>query len=195
MRPSWVIVLIAAAVVGCAGHDRVVLMPDPEGRTGAVLVKTPQGETVLDQPYRAADIAASGQIETRISDPAEVQKQFGQALAALPMRPVSYTLYFLGDKDELTPESKLTLEKVRADLLGRPAPEIIVIGHTDRVGKEDYNDALSLKRAAAIRDSLVEAGLDSSRIEIAGRGWREPLIPTDDGVPEPRNRRVEISVR
>ena len=195
MRSSWLIILIAAAAVGCAGRDRVVLIPDQEGRTGSVLVKTPQGVTVLDQPYLAADIAASGQIETRKIEPAEVQKQFGQALAALPMRPISYILYFLGDKDELTPESKLVLEKVRADLLRRPAPEIIVIGHTDRVGKEDYNDALSLKRAATIRDSLVQAGLDITRIEIAGRGWREPLIPTGDGVPEPRNRRVEISVR
>jgi outer membrane protein OmpA-like peptidoglycan-associated protein len=195
MRSSLWIVLIAAAVVGCAGHDRIVLLPDQEGRTGSVSVKTSQGMTVLDQPYRAADIASSGKLETRNVEPAEVQNQFGQALAALPMRPVSYTLYFLGDKDELTEESKLVLEKVRTDLLSRAALEIVVIGHTDRIGKEDYNDALSLKRAAAIRDSLVKAGIDISRIEIAGRGWREPLIPTDDGVAEPRNRRVEINVR
>jgi outer membrane protein OmpA-like peptidoglycan-associated protein len=72
--------------------------------------------------------------------------------------------------------------------------EISVIGHTDRVGKLEANDALSLKRAEAVGEQLKAAGI-LAPMEFAGRGEREPLIPTADEVPEPANRRVEINLR
>src|SRR5207302_2111616 len=75
------------------------------------------------------------------------------------------------------------------------APEIAIIGHSDRVGTVPYNDALSLRRAERCRDELLKLGIPKVRISIAGRGWREPEIPTAQDVSEPRNRRVEISVR
>jgi outer membrane protein OmpA-like peptidoglycan-associated protein len=81
-------------------------------------------------------------------------------------------------------------------LLGRrPAPEIAVIGHTDRVGSVQSNDALSLRRAQRIRDDMGKLGVPVDQIQVAGRGEREPLVATEDEVAEPRNRRVEISVR
>ena len=70
-----------------------------------------------------------------------------------------------------------------------------VIGHTDRVGTLTRNDALSLQRAARMRDELVKAGVDPAKIRVEGRGEREPLVPTPDEVAEPRNRRVEINIR
>jgi len=70
-----------------------------------------------------------------------------------------------------------------------------VIGHTDRVGAVEFNDALSRKRAETVASRLVAAGVPAERIAVAGRGEREPLIPTNDEVAEPRNRRVEIKVR
>jgi outer membrane protein OmpA-like peptidoglycan-associated protein len=72
---------------------------------------------------------------------------------------------------------------------------VVVIGHTDRVGNDQYNDRLSLQRAERVRGELVRLGIPESRIRTAGRGEREPLVATDDEVPEPRNRRVEINVR
>jgi outer membrane protein OmpA-like peptidoglycan-associated protein len=72
---------------------------------------------------------------------------------------------------------------------------VVVIGHTDRVGNTQYNDRLSLQRAERVRDELVRLGLAARRIRITGRGEREPLVATDDEIPEPRNRRVEINVR
>jgi outer membrane protein OmpA-like peptidoglycan-associated protein len=71
----------------------------------------------------------------------------------------------------------------------------VVIGQTDRLAADDYNDRLSLQRAERVRDELVKLGISSRRIRTAGRGEREPLIPTADGVAEPQNRRVEINVR
>jgi outer membrane protein OmpA-like peptidoglycan-associated protein len=70
-----------------------------------------------------------------------------------------------------------------------------VTGHTDRVGTVESNDALSLRRARLIRDRLLSVGVAAERVEAVGRGEREPLVPTADEVPEPKNRRVEIRVR
>jgi len=104
-------------------------------------------------------------------------------------------LYFLADTDEFAPESKALVNQIFAEIARRPAPEIVIIGHTDRVGNAQYNDALSLRRAERCRDELIKLGIPKVRISVAGRGYREPEVPTADQVSEPRNRRVEISVR
>ena len=70
-----------------------------------------------------------------------------------------------------------------------------MIGHTDTVGADTFNDRLSLARAQRMRELIVGMGIPSERIEAAGRGKRELLVPTGDNVAEPRNRRVEINVR
>ena len=114
---------------------------------------------------------------------------------AQPPRPVSFTVYFLTGRDELTPESRALFDGIKAELARRPAPEITAIGHTDRVGTISANDALSARRAQAVKAALVAAGIPATQIDVAGRGEREPLVPTADEVDEPRNRRVEISVR
>lgn len=197
MRKLWrMTLMILVFCGGCAGHDRAVLLPDQEaGRSGAVVVKSAQEETTLEGPYKGADIYADGRVETKAFDPAQVQQQFGPALAAQPPRAVSFTLYFLVERDEFTPESKEMMDKIKAELARRPFPEISVIGHTDRVGTVSYNDALSLRRAETVRRILVQAGITAATIDAAGRGSRELLVPTDDGISEPRNRRVEINVR
>jgi len=175
--------------------DLVVLLPDQEGKTGALSVTHAGTERVLDTPRASARITEEGRIETGTATPEEVQQVFGAALAAQPPRPVSYLLYFLEGKDDLTPESQVELQRVLAELARRPSPEIVVIGHTDRVGTVPYNDALSLRRAQKVREDLVKLGIAADRIQVAGRGEREPLVPTEDEVAEPKNRRVEISVR
>ena len=87
------------------------------------------------------------------------------------------------------------LAQVRQALAGMPAPEVVVTGHTDRVGPLEANDRLSLARANVVRDILVAAGMDRSLISVAGRGEREPLVATADEVAEAANRRVEIKLR
>ncbi len=70
-----------------------------------------------------------------------------------------------------------------------------MIGHTDTFASKEYNQKLSMERAAAIKKRLVHDGLDPKSISIAGRGERDLLVKTPNGVHEPRNRRVEITVR
>jgi outer membrane protein OmpA-like peptidoglycan-associated protein len=200
MHPALPIVIFGAlvAIFGDetpAPQERIVLLPERDGRASAVTVRTPRAETVLEQPYAAADVLADGTVARVDESAASVQSRFGAALAAQPPAPVSFTVYFVFDTDALTPASLAQFDRIKAELAARPAPEIVVIGHTDRVGSVPYNDDLSLKRAQTVRAALIEAGIGPGGIEVAGRGEREPAVATADEVREERNRRVEITVR
>jgi outer membrane protein OmpA-like peptidoglycan-associated protein len=175
--------------------DRVVLLPDENGKVGKVVVITEGAEQLLATAYAGAKVLTGGKIELATEDAASVQLRYGAALGARPQKAVSYTVYFVSGREELTPESVSVVTELKAELARRAAPEVTVIGHTDRVGKAEANDALSIKRAQILRTMLIAQGVPSTAIEAAGRGEREPLVPTADEVAEPKNRRVEISVR
>lgn len=192
-KPILSLGLLALLLAGCAS-ERIVLLPSADGQPSAVVVRDKNGEVRLDQPYaglkRSLDANRAYQ-----SSPAEVAERFGPALAALPARPTSYVLYFEAGGNVLTPESQAAMVAIRKEIAERAASEVMVIGHTDRVGNAEGNDKLSLKRAQGIADSLIESGVPAEKLEAVGRGERDPLVPTADDVDEPKNRRVEINVR
>ena len=171
--------------------ETVVLLPGPDGRVGQVIVQRGSQRTVLDEAYEAS---RSGGEATRLSE-SEVRREYGPLLAALPPRPVSYVLYFVTGQDELTDESKADMQRLLDELRSRPQSDILLIGHTHRVGKDSSNDALSLQRAERVKAELLGLGIAPGRVSSAGRGKREPLVRTVDGAEEPRNRRVEVIVR
>ncbi len=172
-----------------------MLLPGKGPSPGALTVTSGDETRTLDQPYAAARVSRPGSVSTEKTSEAEVRQTFGPALAAQPGRPVSFYLYFLADTDEFTPESKQVVTQIFAEISRRQAPDVVVIGHTDRVGSAPHNDALSLRRAERVRDELVRLGIPRARISVAGRGAREPEVRTATQVSEPRNRRVEINVR
>ena len=110
-------------------------------------------------------------------------------------RAAHFTLYFAENSHELTEESKADFESVFADLKQRKVVDVVVVGHTDAVGTDAFNDELARKRADVIRSALIGRGVAPTDVVAIGRGKRELLVPTPDGVAEPRNRRVEIVVR
>ena len=194
--------LIAGLLSACATPSHppqmVVLVPDSDGKVGALVVTgVERGEsTTLNKPYAAARVeTAGGKSEPRSATDSEVKTAFAGAIAAQPIRPVSFLLYFMEGTDEYTQESKEAFEKVFAEIARRKAAEVAVIGHTDTAGPLEFNDALSLKRAERVRRDFVDRGIPASAVSVAGRGERELLVPTADEVSEPRNRRVEISIR
>ena len=174
--------------------DHVVLLREADGKVGVVTVRSTSGERVLNQAFESAAVGPKGDIATSVEDEAAVRARYAEALSAAPPRPVSYLLYF-STGDTLTDESKAQLDVIKAEFARRLAPEIQVIGHTDRVGSIESNDTLSLRRAETVRRILVDTGIRADAIEASGRGEREPLVPTADEILEPRNRRVEINVR
>jgi outer membrane protein OmpA-like peptidoglycan-associated protein len=189
------VLLFREAPPQAAVEETVVVLPSPGGGSGTVVVQRGGAQQVLNQPYAASRIKGDGPPQAARSSESEVRGMFAATLGALPGRPASFMLYFVTGKDELTDESRAQLQKVLADMKSRPVPDVAVIGHTDTVGSTDSNDALSLQRAVRVKEILAGAGIDAARIQVSGRGERELLVPTADNVPEPRNRRVEISVR
>jgi outer membrane protein OmpA-like peptidoglycan-associated protein len=195
------LVAALAALAACASNhppQMVVVVPDQGGKVGTVVVTDigGSGSTTLNKPYAAARVdSVGGRSELRTVPEGEVKKVFGGAIAAQPIRPISFLLYFQEGTDEYTPESKEAFEKVFAEVARRKAAEVAVIGHTDTVGKLEFNDGLSLKRAERVRKDFTGRGIPPDSISIAGRGEREPIVQTPDEVSEPRNRRVEINVR
>ena len=175
-------------------EETVVVLPSPDGHTGTVIVQRGSERHVLNQPFAASRLAGGQAGMAQLSD-ADVRQSFGVALQALPARPATFLLYFVTATDELTDESKGELKKILAALKQRPVPDIMVVGHTDTVGDVEANDRLSAQRAERMKSFLIEIGIPGTQIQTAGRGERELLVPTADNTDEPRNRRVEISVR
>ena len=194
-RQGFEAALAAARDKAALGQDLFVVIPGEDGHVGSVYVRSGQRRVVLDGSFAAAQIRGKQGLETLEVEPSEVEEVFGSALAARPIPPASYSLYFPQDSLELVSASEPVLQALLVDIARRPVAEITVIGHTDRVGALDYNDRLSLQRAERVVTFLVERGVATEGIQTAGRGEREPLVPTEDGVAEPRNRRVEVSVR
>jgi outer membrane protein OmpA-like peptidoglycan-associated protein len=207
MRDGLVFGLLALALLGsCAqqptrgfgpGVSVVVLPKPPDGHVGAVVVHPLGGgkPVLVDKPYVEANLRDTKTVRMSPVDKKSVDQTFGKALAALPAPPTSFLVYFVEGTDELNPDAKRAIDGVVAEIAKRPSPEIAVVGHTDFVGSDQYNDTLSLQRALRVRDLLVRRGIPAKIIQAAARGKREPLIPTSNAVAEPRNRRVEIIVR
>jgi OOP family OmpA-OmpF porin len=182
-------------VAGCATpQGSVVLLPERDGKDSALVVSQGTQQLVLSQPYAGAGLSSRGP-EARQWDPQAVRTQFGAALAAQPQAPTRFTLYFVEGKDEFTEESKRVIDGIFAEIAKRAVPDVVVIGHTDRLGTDAYNDALSRQRAEVVRSALLTRGIAVDKVVAIGRGKREPVVPTADGVAEPRNRRVESQVR
>ena len=189
-------IALSAALLGACAYNTgtVVLLPENDGRKAAVAVRQGDQEVVLDAPYAAVRTTSSG-LRPYTSSPQEVAALFGAALAAQPPRPTTFTLQFVLGEDEFTSESKQIFDSVFVEIAKYPVPDVMIVGHTDRMGDDAFNDALALRRAEAVRAALIRRGVAPESIVATGRGKREPLVPTADGVAEPRNRRVEIIVR
>ena len=95
----------------------------------------------------------------------------------------------------IKPQLRSVLDPFAASLRDDPTARLSIIGHTDNTGSDAINNPLSLERARRVRDYLVDRGVAGSRIEVAGRGEREPVADNSTEAGRARNRRVEIYLR
>lgn len=191
-----VLALLATLLSACTPLSRVTLLPDTEGRATAVQVQGAAGGTqLLDLPYSVAAVQRTGAVDLGQTTAEEVQKRHGALLALQPPSVQRFVLQFEPGTATLTPESQAQLPAILAQARALPGGELVVVGHTDRVGSPQVNDILSLQRAQSVRESLIAQGFQAELVEAVGRGEREPVVPTEPNVDEPRNRRAEIILR
>jgi OOP family OmpA-OmpF porin len=102
--------------------------------------------------------------------------------------------FFDFDRSVLKPEAKAKLDSLVSKTNGVALEVIIAVGHTDSIGSNRYNQALSIRRAEAVKQYLVQKGVEQNRVYTEGKGERQPVADnrTRDG--RAKNRRVEIEV-
>lgn len=178
-----------------------VLMPDPGGKMGEIVVKNDAGEQTITTPGAVVEVKdgqTSPQHRKSLTSH-EIQTIFKGAIESRPGSSVHYILYFKYGISELTESSQISLAQLAYQVIKAVndcrSCDILVVGHTDTSGSDAHNLKLGLARARAIADKLFELGISSDRTDIASHGEKDLFISTLDNVLEPRNRRVEVIVR
>ena len=102
--------------------------------------------------------------------------------------------FFDFDKAVLKPAGKAKLDDLVGKVKGINLEVIIAVGHTDSVGADPYNQALSIKRSEAVKAYLVTKGIEKSRVYTEGKGEKQPVADNKTSEGRSKNRRVEIEV-
>lgn len=191
----WATRPVATLPPRAAEPDRVILLPEEGGKVGKVAVSTGGAEQVIGKAYAALAVDDKGGVSEQQESEESVRRKHGAMLDARPKAPVSFLLFFKPGGKDPTEESLAMLQRIKAEVDSRPVPELLVIGHTDSVGKDERNQVLSVQRAELVVGLLQQAGVRAKSIEAVGRGETDPLVPGKDETPEPRNRRTEVLVR
>lgn len=197
---AWLLVVVTGILFSTfQGEERniVILTPDPDGQVGQVAVATKGGQQLLSAANQMTVVGnpAKPPSTTRLATAEYIDRNFAEALSIQPLPPVKFLLYFQPDSTELDPSSQTVIPEILAAIILRDSKDIGIHGHSDRLGAAEKNLELSLNRAIAVENILLQNGINQETLEVASHGEGNPLVPTADEVAEPRNRRVEVVVR
>jgi outer membrane protein OmpA-like peptidoglycan-associated protein len=106
----------------------------------------------------------------------------------------TFIVFFDFNKSDLTGEAKQVVAEAVKTARDSGAVRVLVTGHTDTVGSDQYNQGLSERRAETVKDEMVSEGMQGSDISIQGKSFHDPLVATGPGVREPQNRRAVIDL-
>ena len=192
-----ILILLLLTACSTPPKSRFVVLPSPDGHVGMVQVSTEAGQVTLNKANASTTVerAKAPPPEPAVMADADVALIFKDALEALPPGPVTFILNFEFATVKLTGESEKTLSKVVEYIKETGSTDITVIGHADKVGTKAVNARISSERAHAIAAILKDKGVAPSSIRTDYYGDTFPLVDTPRGVREPRNRRVEVTVR
>ena len=198
-RPLGTLLLMLLLLPACSrlNDNLFVLLEDADGQVGSIEVSNARGSQTIDQTGQAVALRSANSTPSSVFAVSQddIDERFRDALAAEPEPPVNFILYFKTGSTELRAESAEQLPQVLQVIANRTAPIVAVVGHTDTAGSSRINATLALDRAQEVAEILTGIGIPAERIEITSHGENNLLIPTEDNVAEPRNRRVEITVR
>lgn len=167
-----------------AEHSRVALAHAQDERT----------QILLAARAREAQ-GAQNQVQATRAELAQTQQQLAELKAKQTDRGVVVTLgdvLFDTGQATLKPGADLALDRLASYMTANPQTKIVVEGHTDSVGADEYNDALSQRRADAVAHALIARGVSADDVRSVGRGKNYPVATNDTAAGRQQNRRVEI---
>lgn len=198
MSPLLVIVALAALPLWMHHPKKTTVVLLDNGSThNAVLVSSNTGNVLVDHPYSYTTLSANNQNPASLKkgDPKKIQDHFSNELHVLPQKPDSLLFYFEAGSSILSESSQNQLNTLLALIQKHEPAAIDIIGHSDRSGDIKLNDTIALQRAQSVKKYLLDHNVTLTRLSVVSHGENDPLIFTEDGVSEPRNRRVEVVVR
>jgi outer membrane protein OmpA-like peptidoglycan-associated protein len=187
---------------GCASSNKVkggAIGAGAGGAVGAIIGKQ-YGNTAAGAILGAAVGGTAGALIGRNMDKqaAEIEKNVKDAKVERVGEGIKITfesgILFKTDSSTLQPKAKENVEKLSETLKKNPDTNILIEGHTDSDGSEEYNMKLSERRAQAVKDYLKSLGVSSSRLTTKGYGETQPVADNSTAEGKQANRRVEIAV-
>ncbi len=199
-RGAAAAVLVTLSLQGCASLSRT-----EEGAISGAAVGAVMGGIIADNTAKGAILGAviggaAGAAIGRVMDQQaeDLQDKLPNAKVERVGEGIQVTfasgILFDVNSDVLRPEARENLRQLAASLEDYEGTDVVVVGHTDSTGADDYNQTLSERRAAAARSLLAGAGLQGDRVQAMGRGETEPVATNESTEGRQANRRVEVAI-
>ena len=194
---------LGLALSGCASLNKkqegAIIGATAGGAVGAV-IGNQTGSTARGAIIGAAVGGAAGAIighqmdqqakELKQNIPGATIARVGEGIAVTFESGLLYDL----NSDRIKEQAAQNLRTLVASLDKYPNTDLLIVGHTDSLGTNDYNQTLSQRRATAASDYLVAQGVSRSRLNAVGRGETEPIAENGDETGRRLNRRVEVAI-
>jgi len=203
-------VVLTIYVTGCAKHQPApptpagpaeaqnvfALLPDADGKDTGIVVSNTGGTQEIGKANQAVRVERTDVAPTAPFpiDQSTVRRLFGAALDVIPEPQIRFVLYFDEASDTINTQSQAIIPDILRAIGARRSTDISVTGHTDRTGASAGNYELGLRRAERVAAVLRGQGVDATSVFVTSHGESDPLVKTDPGVAEQRNRRVEVIV-
>jgi outer membrane protein OmpA-like peptidoglycan-associated protein len=197
MRTKFTLLFLSIFFLAACGTKSTVLLLNSGKAQNAVVVSNEKGSQTLDKvgsfvTFKDKETAPSSPKEM---DKEEISKRFASVLSATPLKAVSFRLYFQPSKMLLTEESSSTLKEAILAIKKHTPCVVDIIGHTDTVGTNALNLAVSLKRAKYVESLILEKNLKDISLFSKGHGEEDLSVKTPDNTDEALNRNVEIFIK
>lgn len=206
---KFTVALAALTVVGTSGLAGCASMSNTErgaavgagaGGTIGAIIGRQTGNTARGAIIGAVVGGAAGAVIGRRMDQQaqEIEQSVPNAEVERVGEGIAVTfesgVLFPFDSDQVLPAGRENLRQLANSLRNYPGTEVLIVGHTDSQGSDDYNMRLSYRRAESARSFLVGQGIEGGRIRVEGRGESEPVADNSTDAGRARNRRVEIAI-
>ncbi len=194
---------LSMVFAGCAsmsGVQRGAVIGAGGGAAAGAVIGKATGSTARGAIIGAAVGGAAGALigrqmdkqaqELAVSIPGATVQRVGEGIVVT----FDSGILFGFDSDALSSAARENLRNLAESLQRNGHTEVLLVGHTDGVGSDSYNQALSERRAQAATNYLVSLGLSSARVRSAGRGKSEPIASNETEAGRQENRRVEVAI-